>query len=113
MKKRSTDQPKIRPGSPEWYRRRAALTEAEQREPIRRWILVFEDDTKFLGAIFVNARGIMTAIQRTWDMAINPGGQVAAQPIPDEATLPPGITDRLLSEEELNDVFKDYTAGGH
>lgn len=55
---------------------------------------------QFLGVIITRAKGIASAIDKTWSLGINPGGQVMSH-----ETDPQGIAaehfDKLLSKNEL------------
>lgn len=95
----------LKPGSPEWKARRAQLLTDELSQPLRWFYLSFADDDGFRGAIIVNARGEMHAVQRCHDLGINPGGQVAIFDIPDGAPRPEGVEDRLLSKRDLDRIF--------
>lgn len=66
------------------------------------YYLSFASEAGFLGGAFVHAHGIITAVERTNDLGINPGGEVACWgPIP-----PPdsGVMDRLLTKQEIDNA---------
>ena len=99
----------IEPGSAEWHERKRQLLAAEKSQPADWWYLSFADEGGFLGACVLRAPGMATAIQRSHQLGINPGGQVAGFDLGPE--LPPavagiGITDRLLSKAELEAIDK-------
>lgn len=78
------------------------LTLNELAEPENKGIyyLSFADDEGFLGGVFTEAHGIITAIERVNELGINPGGEVMCfgpGPMPN-----PGCLDRLLSKDEIN-----------
>jgi hypothetical protein len=98
--------------------RRDKLLKEEAQEPEAWWWLSFCDPdlpegSQFLGGIFTKARGFVSAIQKTHDLGINPGGEVkGAGPIPDEVAnaSPEGrkhveLADRLLSRKDIDDNF--------
>ena len=84
--------------------RRAAILEkiADELlhpENIGIYYLSFAEEDGFLGGAFVYASGPVSAVERTHELGINPGGEVAIWgPVPppvDEAL------DRLLTKEEI------------
>lgn len=94
------------PGSPEWERKARLLAE-ERSKPQGLWWLSFCDVDKpageqFLGVAIVRAGGPVSAMQRAWDLGINPGGEVMNYQLPDDAAarVRPYM-DRLLSREEI------------
>lgn len=79
-------------GDSEWTRRRAALLHVERQDAMGHglWWLSFVDPTvevpeadrvpggvSFLGACWVEAAGPVDAVDKTHDLGINPGGEVA------------------------------------
>lgn len=63
------------------------------------YYLSFADEDGFRGGVFVEAHGIMTAVQKATLMDINPGGEVACW-----GPVPPPVEsgmNRLLSKEEV------------
>jgi hypothetical protein len=71
----------LTPGSPEWQARFERMLAQEDAQPEGWWFLSFSDGA-FLGACFVQARGMTRAIQRAKDLGIDPGGQVMALQVP-------------------------------
>ncbi len=64
------------------------------------YYLSFADESGFLGGVFTEAHGIITATDKTNDLGINPGGEVMCWgPIP-----PPEdhYLDRLLTKDEID-----------
>ena len=94
--------------TPEQFRSRTQeLLLEEANEPLRWWYLSFADK-KFIGAVVIQARGIISARIGCARLGINPGGQLVAIPIPDECTLPnPLDCNRLLSEDEVRSIWSD------
>lgn len=91
----------------EWFAQRLRfLKDQEEGEP-EQWIwMSFVDPDrpagmKFLGVIITKARGLMTAVENTYQRGINPGGEVMTVPMPDWEPEHEGITDRLLSAADL------------
>ena len=68
------------------------------------WWLSFADTGKpdrFLGVVIVSANDLSEAVKRTWELGVNPGGEITS------AEMPTGMFheewyDRLLSEEEAD-----------
>lgn len=91
------------PGSPEWHERVEKLLAEEAKQPLGWWYLSFAEPGKFLGAAFIQARGMTLAIRRAHSLGINPGGEVAAWLIPPEEAhkIPRDQKHRLLAKEEL------------
>ena len=99
-----------------WKARRDKLLSEESIEPEAWWWLSFCDTekpegTQFLGGIFTKARGFISAVQKTHDLGINPGGECKGMgPIPDEhVTSSPKfrkhieLADRLLSRKDIDE----------
>jgi hypothetical protein len=100
----------FKPGTPEWRARADALLASETGQPQQWWWLSFADGQRpegdqFLGVVIVRAEGFMHAVQQTHRAGTNPGGEVQAFPLPDEAAseVEP-YADRLLSAAELHDA---------
>lgn len=49
---------------------------------------------------------LAAAIQRSWDLAINPGGALWSQKIPDKQLPTPKWRDRLLTSDEVNELVR-------
>jgi hypothetical protein len=90
-----------KPGSPAWHRRKEMLLAAERSQPLG-WYYISFSDGHFLGACIVRAQGPTTALARSHALGINPGGQALMARVPDHVELPSGVTDRLLSREDLD-----------
>lgn len=63
------------------------------------YYLSFADESGFLGGVFVEAHGIITAVDKATDMGLNPGGEVMCW-----GPVPPPIDEsmnRLLTKEEV------------
>jgi hypothetical protein len=96
--------PVRKPGSPEWHAHVARMQTEEAREPEQWWYLSFCDPqrpkgTQFLGVCIVRGRGVLTAMQRSHALGLNPGGECASWAIGDQQ--PPLPVNRLLSKAEL------------
>ncbi len=83
--------------------RRPKVIAAERKKPLGWFYLSFAEDTRFLGAAIVQARGILTAVEHCNDLGINPGGEVACWPIreKDLYRISADLRNRRLSEEEV------------
>jgi hypothetical protein len=89
-----------------WKARRDKLLAEEAEQPESWWWLSFVDETGFRGAILTRATGFITAIQKTHDLGINPGGEVKGCPIPDEIISASPYNhaqyaDQLLSRQDI------------
>lgn len=84
----------------------AAALAKEQGRPLKWFYLSFAENG-FLGAAIVRAEGHASAIRRTHQLGINPGGQVLTAELPLDVTIPSGHTDKLLSLEQLRAIFGD------
>lgn len=76
------------------------------------WYLSFADGTRekgsqWLGAVYVQADSFIGAIDRAWELGINPGGEVQSFGPLDEATMDANTAledrERLLNEEDLGE----------
>lgn len=76
----------------------------------RFWWLSFVEDGEFLGVIITGAPSEAEAVQRTWRMGINPGGQVLAGELRDEYV--PGFEhrDQLLDRQSAYRLRDDINA---
>lgn len=54
----------------------------------------------FLGVAIIHAPGPIHAQQRAHELGINPGGEVAAYPVP-ARVIPHGYRDRLLTRDDI------------
>lgn len=88
-----------------WIARRDKLLAEEAQQPESWWWLSFAGEEGFRGAILTRARGMISAIQKTHEIGINPGGEVKCFPIPHEAEADhpwEQFANRLLSKEEID-----------
>ena len=92
----------------QFARRKKELLDKEATQPEHLMWLSFADDDRFLGGVYVVARGLMHAIERTIQLGVNPGGQVAAWDVPEEnaARVKPEWRDRLLNKAEVTKLDK-------
>lgn len=74
------------------------------------WWLSFINPTKqrgsqFLGVVILDADSLGHAIQRAWQLKINPGGECMGIELPEEARAEHApYMDRLLTEEEAMQI---------
>jgi hypothetical protein len=88
-----------------WRARVARMLRDEMEcQPERAWYLSFADDTGFLGAVIVKAHGITDAMFKTQHLGINPGGEIAAIPIPEDHIPADKYFNRLLSKQEIDEL---------
>ena len=67
--------------------------------------LSFADETGFLGGAFIPAADIVEAVQKAWELGINPGGEVMGM---GPGPLPPAEwVGRLLSREDIAEFDRD------
>ena len=89
--------------------RRDKLLREEATQPEAWWWLSFADDDGFRGAVLTRARGFTSAVQKTHDLGINPGGECRGWDLPDDVIAEhPGPTryaDRLLSKQDIDEKF--------
>lgn len=65
------------------------------------WWLSFIDPTRpqgerLLGVVVVHDIGPMLAVNKAYDLGVNPGGEVVIMPLPPEFDVPPEYRHRLL-----------------
>lgn len=67
--------------------------------------LSFADKTGFLGGCHVEATSAEEALEETWRLGINPGGQaVAVGPIPADEVAASGLpVNKLMTREEMGE----------
>jgi len=70
------------------------------------WWLSFADPDKpkgsqFLGVCVVRSDDMILAVQKTWELNINPGGEIHGVAIEDEKTIPIDCFNRLMQKTEL------------
>lgn len=85
-------------------RKIAEIWQAELKEPKALYYLSFSEPGVggWLGAIYTEARGITTALEKTHLLGINPGGAVMAIRIPPDTFMPDRkYWDRLLTREDV------------
>lgn len=91
------------PGSKRIKHRIATLLAREAHLPLRWWYLSFADG-KFLGGVILEAHGFTSAIQKSHDLGINPGGGVEGFEIIEGKIdlVPEDMRNRLLSRPEVD-----------
>lgn len=77
------------------------LREESTKEP-QWWWLSFADNRGWLGGICVFASGITSAVLRTHQLGINPGGECRATPLPPGTVPSEDWQERLLSRADLD-----------
>lgn len=95
----------LTPGSPEWHERAKKLLTEESEQSMRWFYLSFADDNGFLGAIYIEARGFVSAVEMTKFLGINPGGEVMGVEVPVEYLPPEDKREILLSKEDMEKCF--------
>ncbi len=65
------------------------------------WYLSFAEEDKFLGGCFVDALGFFSAVEKTHDLGINPGGAVQAHPVINTSRVAPEHKNKLLSLKDM------------
>lgn len=86
------------------------LLNQEKTKPKKLLWLSFAGADGFRGAVITKERGIMTAIVRTRQLGINPGGEVRCEEIDgprDVMRVYEGMQDRLLSKADLKKLAAD------
>lgn len=59
----------------------------------------------FLGGLYMSGRGELSAIQKAWDLGLNPGGEVMSWgPLPNMQYFPREYLFRLLTEDEVREA---------
>lgn len=83
----------------------AELYEEEIKNPLAIYYLSFADDDRggFLGAVIVEAYGPITAVTRSKQLGVNPGGEVLIVKCP--GPMLPELMNHLLSKQELEAAF--------
>lgn len=76
----------------------------ESRKPENWYWMSFADESRFLGAIIIRARGPITANQLAWARNINPGGEALMLRLDSNLDVPDEWTNRLLNAEEANAI---------
>ena len=92
----------------EFHRRALDLLAEEAAQPLAWYWLSFADETGFLGAVVIQARGILGATQLAPALGINPGGECRSCRIPAELihNIPEQYRNRLLSKQEVMDHLR-------
>lgn len=67
------------------------------------WYMSFADKSGWLGAIITESPSMLEAVQKCWDLNINPGGGILGRTI--EVGVPSEYRDRLLTRKECETVF--------
>ena len=89
--------------------RRDKLLKEESTQPERWWWLSFAGKDGFRGVVITRARGFLSAVQKTHDLGINPGGEVQGAELPEEIMDSPEgkrhiqFADRLLSKQDIEE----------
>ena len=83
--------------------RKVTLLEQEHEQSPALWWMSFRDPNKpkgrqFLGVAIVEAPGFMHAVQKTWELNINPGGEIVAEQVEGVSVE---YHNRLLSRADL------------
>lgn len=92
-------------GDPNLNREINRLTASLDESPARWWWLSFCDATRpkvtqFLGGALIHAPNEIMALERAWELGVNPGGEVGfAGPIPEDA-IPEGLPREVLMSKE-------------
>jgi hypothetical protein len=84
----------------------------EASQPLAWWWLSFTDpdqpeEQQFLGACLVKATGMFGAVRVSYELGINPGGQVEMIG-PLDANVEDGWADRLLTKAECDDFDRTH-----
>lgn len=79
-----------------------SLNEMSKPENKGIYYLSFADEERFLGGVFTEAYGIVTAIENTHELGINPGGEVMC--IGPGPAPRPEYLNRLLTKGELEEA---------
>jgi hypothetical protein len=77
----------------------------------RWWWLAFADpgDERFLGVCVVKRHSLVAAIQRAYQLGINPGGQVEGRALPEGEEPPEALRDKLVADrEELDRIVRQW-----
>lgn len=89
----------------------AAMIADEEKNGAFGWhYLSFASET-FLGAVIVKAFGMTTAIRRSHELGINPGGSVQHTPFPDDLVPPEKYCYRLLTKAEVLEMDEVLLGG--
>jgi hypothetical protein len=96
----------------EFEARTQELLSQESEQPYQWWYCSFADDAHggFLGAVILQAHGVVECAIRARSLNANPGGELMAIPIPpeNEAILPEQrYRNRLLSLKEVKKCWPD------
>jgi hypothetical protein len=89
--------------------RREKLLAEEATEPESWWWLSFAGEKGFLGAVLTRAHGFISAVQKTHDLGINPGGECRGAQLLDKMMATPmgrkhtQYADRLLSKQDIEE----------
>lgn len=80
------------------------LAEEQDRPERCLWISFCDTDRpkgqQFLGVVIMLAKGLAHAVDRSWELGINPGGEIMSYET-DGSDIRPEHFDRLLSKDEL------------
>lgn len=85
-----------------------AAREKAQREKGWWWLSFVDpnrpDGQRFLGVAIVEGYGVASASRRAHELAVNPGGEVRAEPLVGDAIPPEEYRNRLLSKNDLENA---------
>ncbi len=102
----------MKPGSPEWHAKIEALLVQESTRPMGWWYLSFGAPGKFLGGVYLQARGHTHALMESHHLGINPGGEVLHIQVPPHiaAMIPEAFKNRLLGKADLEECDRLMSA---
>ena len=93
----------------QWIERVSAALKEEQSQP-ERWIYLSfatRDGETFRGGLIVYVHGITHGALKAEELGINPGGQIMARDVPPERLPPESFRNRLLSKEDIKEIWPD------
>jgi hypothetical protein len=97
----------------ERQKRIAEYLAKETSEPALWWHLSFADDTGFLGVTIIQARGMITAVQLSHALGVNPGGEVQANTVDLCVPPPDAIHGKLVTDKKLIDKLCEQWVATH
>lgn len=71
---------------------------------MKQFWLSFSEPAGFKGVAIVEADSLPEALQKTWDLEINPGGSVSAIQIDPSEHYGPEWLNRLIVRPEINEI---------
>lgn len=81
------------------------------------WLSFCDDEkpkgSQFLGVIIIKASDVVDAVAKSHFLGINPGGEILAYELSDEASaeIPENFRNRLLSKDELKKALRTERRG--